>query len=81
MPGVQMAAPVNRVQGDSACADAREGLAQSPEAERSGPVKCRKHSGPEGSTLCTGYYPSKTGVLRGNPTSRKNNGKPNKHHK
>ena len=65
LPGIKRAAPVGRGRGGSACADAREGLARSPEAERSGPVKCRKRSGPEGSTLCTGYYPSKTGGFRG----------------
>ena len=64
LPGVQGRSVLGRVQGGSACADAREGLARSPEAERSGPVKCRKRSGPKGSTLCTGYYPSKTGALR-----------------
>ena len=37
LPGVQRAAPVNRVQGDSACADAREGLAGNPKGSARGP--------------------------------------------
>ncbi len=54
LPGIQRAAPVGRVQGGSACAGCKgKPLARSPEAERSGPVKCRV------STLCTGYYLSK----------------------
>lgn len=63
LPGVQrVASPLGRVQGGSACAGCKgKTLARSPEAERSGPVKCRKRSGPEGSTLCTGYYLSKQG--------------------
>ena len=71
LPGVQGRSTLDRVQGGNACADAREGLARSPEAERSGPVKCRKRSGPEGSTLCTGYYPSKTGALQGTQPAAK----------
>lgn len=57
MPGIQRAAPVDRVQGDNACAGCKgKSLALRPEAARSGPVKCRV------STLCTGYYLSKTQV-------------------
>ncbi len=61
LPGVQrVASPLGRVQGGSACAGCKgKALARSSEAEHSGPVKCRKRSGPEGSTLCTGYYLSK----------------------
>ena len=40
LPGVHGRSALGRVQGDNACADAREGLARSPEAERPGPVKC-----------------------------------------
>lgn len=37
---VQGRSTLSRVQDDSACAVARQDLARSPEAARSGPVKC-----------------------------------------